>query len=59
MKAPILRTLFGRAEVAPPPDVEAAALRSDRFRLEREGGRPGGYLREGQEFAVRISGGVG
>ena len=37
MKAPILRTLFGRAEVAPPPDVEAAALRSDRFRLEREG----------------------
>ena len=36
MKAPILSTLFGRAEVAPPPDIEAAALRSDRFRLERE-----------------------
>lgn len=37
MKAPILGTLFSRAEVAPPADVEAAALRSDRFRLEREG----------------------
>ncbi|RIV75673.1 stage II sporulation protein M [Pelagerythrobacter aerophilus] len=36
MKAPILKTLFGKAEVAPPPDIEAAALRSDRFRLERE-----------------------
>ena len=36
MKAPLLSTLFGKAEVAPPPDIEAAALRSDRFRLERE-----------------------
>ncbi|RXZ64396.1 stage II sporulation protein M [Pelagerythrobacter rhizovicinus] len=36
LKAPILKTLFGKAEVAPPPDIEAAALRSDRFRLERE-----------------------
>lgn len=36
MKAPILATLFGKAEVAPPPEIEAAALRSDRFRLERE-----------------------
>ncbi|WP_114521566.1 stage II sporulation protein M [Altererythrobacter sp. ZODW24] len=25
-----------KTEVAPPPDIEAAALRSDRFRLERE-----------------------
>ncbi len=29
--------LFGRAEIEPPADVEAASLRSDRFRLEREG----------------------
>ena len=36
MKTPILSTLFGKREVAPPPDIEAAALRSDRFRLERE-----------------------
>ena len=27
---------FARKEVAPPADIEAAALRSDRFRLERE-----------------------
>ncbi len=37
MKAPILNTLFDRNEVTPPADIEAAALRSDRFRLEREG----------------------
>lgn len=37
MKAPILSGLFGGKEIAPPPDIEAAALRSDRFRLEREG----------------------
>ncbi|MBD3729645.1 MAG: stage II sporulation protein M [Sphingomonadales bacterium] len=37
MKAPILRTLFGQQAVAAPPDIEAAVLRSDRFRLEREG----------------------
>ena len=28
--------LFRKAEVAPLPDIEAASLRSDRFRLERE-----------------------
>ena len=27
---------FRSAEIAPPPDIEAASLRSDRFRLERE-----------------------
>ena len=27
---------FRKAEIAPPPDIEAASLRSDRFRLERE-----------------------
>lgn len=37
MKAPTLSGLFGKKEVAPPPEIEAAALRSDRFRLEREG----------------------
>lgn len=37
MKAPALASLFGRGAVAaPPPDIAAAALRSDRFRLERE-----------------------
>ena len=36
MKAPILSTLFGRGEVTTPPEIEAAVLRSDRFRLERE-----------------------
>lgn len=29
-------SLFRRAEIAPEPEIEAAALRSDRFRLERE-----------------------
>ena len=28
--------LFSKAEIAPPADIEAASLRSDRFRLERE-----------------------
>jgi len=28
--------LFRKAEIAPPPDIAAASLRSDRFRLERE-----------------------
>jgi uncharacterized membrane protein SpoIIM required for sporulation len=37
MKAPILSSWFGRGEIAAPPDIESAALRSDRFRLEREG----------------------
>ncbi len=36
MKAPMLSAWFGKGEVAAPPDVESAALRSDRFRLERE-----------------------
>lgn len=31
-----LAALFRKPEVAAPPDVEAASLRSDRFRLERE-----------------------
>lgn len=37
MKAPVLSNLFGRSEIAAPADIESAALRSDRFRLEREG----------------------
>ena len=37
MKAPVLSRWFGEAEIAAPPDIESAALRSDRFRLEREG----------------------
>lgn len=28
---------FRKADIAPPPDIEAASLRSDRFRLAREG----------------------
>lgn len=37
MKAPILSALLGRGDVSAPPEIEAAVLRSDRFRLEREG----------------------
>jgi uncharacterized membrane protein SpoIIM required for sporulation len=37
MKAPVLSTWFGRTAVAAPPDIASATLRSDRFRLEREG----------------------
>ena len=37
MKAPVLSNLFGRGQIAAPADIESAALRSDRFRLEREG----------------------
>ena len=37
MKAPILSGWFGRGEVAAPPDIASASLRSDRFRLAREG----------------------
>lgn len=37
MKAPILSSWFGRGEIAAPPDIASATLRSDRFRLEREG----------------------
>lgn len=37
MKAPVLSSWFGRTTVAAPPDIASAALRSDRFRLEREG----------------------
>ena len=29
-------SFFKSPEIAPPPDIEAASLRSDRFRLERE-----------------------
>lgn len=36
MKAPTLASWFGRGEVIAPADVKSAALRSDRFRLERE-----------------------
>ena len=36
MKAPIISAWFGRGTIAAPPDIESAALRSDRFRLERE-----------------------
>lgn len=36
MKAPAIRHWFGRKTVEAPPAIEAAALRSDRFRLERE-----------------------
>ncbi len=32
-----LTSWFGRAEIEAPADIESAALRSDRFRLEREG----------------------
>ncbi len=37
MKAPNVTRWFGRAAASAPPDIESAALRSDRFRLEREG----------------------
>jgi uncharacterized membrane protein SpoIIM required for sporulation len=36
MKAPVISSWFGRGAVAAPADIESAALRSDRFRLERE-----------------------
>lgn len=37
MKTPTLSSWFGRGEVETPIDIESATLRSDRFRLEREG----------------------
>jgi uncharacterized membrane protein SpoIIM required for sporulation len=37
MKAPTISSWFGRGQVEASPDIESAALRSDRFRLEREG----------------------
>jgi uncharacterized membrane protein SpoIIM required for sporulation len=37
MRAPVLSGLFGRGQIEAPADIESAALRSDRFRLEREG----------------------
>jgi uncharacterized membrane protein SpoIIM required for sporulation len=37
MKPPVLSRWFGRGETAAPPDIAVATLRSDRFRLEREG----------------------
>ncbi len=36
MKAPVISSWFSRGTVAAPPDIESAALRSDRFRLARE-----------------------
>ncbi|MEM1051933.1 MAG: stage II sporulation protein M [Pseudomonadota bacterium] len=36
MKTPVLSSWFGKSAVTAPPDIESAALRSDRFRLERE-----------------------
>lgn len=36
MKASSLTAWFSRVEIEAPPDIESAALRSDRFRLERE-----------------------
>ena len=36
MKAPALRNLFRRQSLETPPAIEEAALRSDRFRLDRE-----------------------
>ncbi len=36
MKKPSFAFFGKKAELSPPPDIEAAALRSDRFRLERE-----------------------
>jgi uncharacterized membrane protein SpoIIM required for sporulation len=37
MKTPRISSWFGRGVIAAPPDIQSAALRSDRFRLEREG----------------------
>ena len=37
MKAPAIRNPFAAKPLPEQPDIEAAALRSDRFRLEREG----------------------
>lgn len=37
MKAPRISSWFNRKAVETPPDIQSAALRSDRFRLEREG----------------------
>jgi uncharacterized membrane protein SpoIIM required for sporulation len=37
VRTPTITSWFGRGAVAAPPDIESAALRSDRFRLEREG----------------------
>lgn len=36
MKAPVLSSWFGKTTITAPADIEGAALRSDRFRLERE-----------------------
>ena len=37
MKAPVLSMFTRKAEIEAAPDIEAATLRSDRFRLQREG----------------------
>ncbi|MGB3808187.1 MAG: stage II sporulation protein M [Erythrobacter sp.] len=52
MKAGALTSWFGKSEIAPPADIESAALRSDRFRLEREG-----EWRRLDEIVTRMEGG--
>ncbi len=52
MKAPVISSWFGRGSVVAPPDIESAALRSDRFRLEREGD-----WRKLEEIVKRMEGG--
>ena len=37
MMAPVISSWFGRGQVEASPDIASASLRSDRFRLEREG----------------------
>ncbi|MBI1402330.1 MAG: stage II sporulation protein M [Porphyrobacter sp.] len=37
MKTPVISAWFGRGTLVAPPDIASATLRSDRFRLEREG----------------------
>ncbi|HSJ78318.1 MAG TPA: stage II sporulation protein M [Erythrobacter sp.] len=52
MKAPMISSWFGRGSVIASPDIESAALRSDRFRLEREG-----EWRRLEEIVKRMEGG--
>jgi uncharacterized membrane protein SpoIIM required for sporulation len=55
MKAPVLSAWFGRTAVAAPPDIASATLRSDRFRLEREGewGRLEGIIAQMERGGLR------
>jgi uncharacterized membrane protein SpoIIM required for sporulation len=48
----MISSWFGRGTVVAPPDIESAALRSDRFRLEREG-----EWRKLEEIVKRMEGG--